>query len=159
MNTLIITGHQIRLLSKSPGILFVMFMAPVVLIYLFGLVFSSLIYDPVSGLNATDYFGSTFLSLGILQGSFIASWGLGKEERNGAVSGFALPPFTRKQYCRHPSGNLEHSLHASFSYLFTSRFILSASYAPSLPWVLIIIAALSFFSCAFGLGLPSSLAE
>ncbi len=156
MTTLILSRHQLHLLSRSPGLLFGLFMAPVLMIYLFGLVFSSLINDPQTGLNATDYFGSTLLSLGILQGTFIASWAVGKEERTGAARRLAIAPVSPRQVL---AGTLIGTWLILFSlsvlvYL-ACRFFLSVRYALPLPQVLAVIAAESFLACSFGIGLSS----
>lgn len=156
MNILILCRHQIRLLSRSPGILFALFMAPVLMIYLFGMVFASLINDPKSGLGAIDYFGSTLLSLGVLQGTFIASWGIGKEERTGAKLRLSIAPLS-------PENAILGTLLGTWIILFSlsslvylaCRFFLSAQYALPLPLVLAVIGAESFLACALGIGLST----
>ena len=95
MMTLLIAGHQLRLLSKSRGLLALFVAAPLLMIFVFGQAFTGIFNATGAGIAAADYFGVTLFTMAVFQGSFIAAWGIFKERKANADSRLYLAPLGR----------------------------------------------------------------
>jgi len=149
--TLLIAGHQLRLLSKSRGLLALFVAAPLLMIFVFGQAFTGIFNATGAGIAAADYFGVTLFTMAVFQGSFIAAWGIFKERKANADSRLYLAPLGRGARLYGTFlGSWAALLALGSLVLLAARFILSVNYGPSPAVALLLLAVESGLASALG---------
>lgn len=154
MTIQLLARHQVRLLTKNPGMIALFIIGPVFIIFIIGQALAGVFENAGMGIQAMDYFGATILTLAVFQGTSIAAWGMLKEKKSNTESRLALSP-VRKEALLWGTflGTWLFLGILSFIVLFLLKNILSVHYGPSTPSVLLLLAAESFLASAAGVSL------
>ncbi|MBU0937281.1 MAG: ABC transporter permease [Spirochaetes bacterium] len=94
MTIILIALQQIRLLLKNPAVVLLFLAAPLFMIFVFGQAFTGVFVASGAPLRALDYFGVTLFTMAVVQGTFIASWGVFKEQKNNTRLRLRLAPLS-----------------------------------------------------------------
>ncbi len=150
MNVINIAGAQIKLFTKNPKLLLLFVAGPLFLIYIFGEAFSSIFAS--APLSAKSYFGSTLLTMALMQGAYIAFWAVSKDRNTGTEPRLALAPVSVLQ-------RVLGAFLASFISLSALAYlilglcvgILSIRYQASLDSVLLVLAITCLLATSIGM--------
>lgn len=154
MEIVFVALAQVRLFLKNRKIVLLLLSAPLFLIFLFGQAFSALFKLSGLGMGSTDYFGVTFLTWAVLQGSSVAAWCVLKERKLNTDARLSVSPLG-------PVPRLLGAFLGAWLLIFASGCLvialaaltLSVDYGPSPVAPLLLLAALSLFASALGLSI------
>lgn len=156
MTIILIALQQIRLLLKNPLVVLLFLAAPLFMIFIFGQAFTGVFIASGAPVKALDYFGVTLFTMAVFQGTFIASWGVFKEQKANTALRLRLAPLGNVAVM---SGLFLGSwlilLALATIILLLAKALLSVDYGGSLPALALPLLSLTLLASASGIAIAT----
>ncbi len=148
---LIIMRQQFRYLIKSPVTLMIFIFAPVFLVFILGQGLYA-VFEADPGMpGAMEYFGLTILTMAAVLGGFISTWLIKNEGRYNTEMRLKISPVSMTSvYLGKLASSFVILVSLCMVIMFICRLVLSINYGSDIVLLLLLVAALAFFSTSLG---------